>query len=151
VKSNTGAPIQHSPYRGAAPGLNDLLAGVIPLYVSSAGAAEPHIKGGKVKGLLVISRTRVPTLDNVPTLSEALGLEIESWMAMFAPAGIPKAVEAKLSGALKAVLEDKEVAMLMERGGTIPRWLAPDDLAAQMDKDTVRWADVIKQAGIKAE
>ena len=116
-----------------------------------AGAAEPHIKGGKVKGLMVISRTRVPSLDKIPTLQEALGLEIESWMAMFAPAGIPKAVEAKLSGALKTVLEDKEVAAQMERGGTVARWLAPDDLAAQMVKDEARWADVIKQAGIKAE
>lgn len=151
VKSNTGAPIQHIPYRGAAPGLNDLLAGVIPLYVSSAGAAEPHIKSGKVKGLLAISRARVASMPDVPTLQEALNVEVESWMAMFAPAGIPKPVEQKLAAALKTVLEDKEVAAQMERGGTVARWLGPDDLAAQMAKDEASWANVIKQANIKVE
>ena len=112
----------------------------------------PQVKSGKLRGLGVTSRKRDPLLPEVQAIAETVkDFELIAWFAMFAPAGIPKAVEAKLSGALKATLEDKEVAMLMERGGTIPRWLAPDDLVAQMDKDTARWADVIKQAGIKAE
>jgi tripartite-type tricarboxylate transporter receptor subunit TctC len=152
IKSKTGAPIQHIPYRGAAPGMNDLLAGVIPLYVSSAGAAEPHMKSGKVRGIVTISKARLAQFDQIPTLSEALpGVEIESWMGMFAPAGIPKPVEEKLANALKTVLGDPEVAALMERGGTIPRWLPPDDLAATIVRDEERWAGVIRDAGIKAE
>jgi tripartite-type tricarboxylate transporter receptor subunit TctC len=152
IKSKTGAPIQHIPYRGAAPGLNDLLAGVIPLYVSSTTAAEPHVKSGKVRGIVLISRMRVPGFDEVPTLGEALpGTEIESWMAMFAPAGIPKSVEEKLANALKTVLADPDVIAQLTRVGTIPRWLSPDDLAATMKNDEERWAAIIRDAGIKAE
>jgi tripartite-type tricarboxylate transporter receptor subunit TctC len=152
IKSTTGASIQHIPYRGAAPGLNDLLAGVIPLYVSTVGAAEPHIKAGKVRGLVTIASARAAQLPDVPTLSEALpGVEIESWMGMFAPAGIPKAVETKLSNALKTVLEDREVAVQMERMGTVARFLPPDALKATMEKDEARWAAIIKEAGIKIE
>jgi tripartite-type tricarboxylate transporter receptor subunit TctC len=152
IKSKTGAPIQHIPYRGAAPGMNDLLAGVIPIYVSSTSAAEPHMTSGKVRGLVSISKTRLPQFNQIPTLTEALpGVEIESWMGMFAPAGIPKPVEDKLANALKTVLSDPEVAALMERGGTIPRWLSPDDLAATMIRDEERWAGVIRDAGIKVE
>jgi tripartite-type tricarboxylate transporter receptor subunit TctC len=152
IKSKTGAPIQHIPYRGAAPGMNDLLAGVIPLYVSSAGAAEPHLQSGKVRGLLVIAQSRLPQFDQIPTLGEALpGTQIESWMGMFAPAGIPKPAEEKLANALKTVLADPEVIALMTRGGTIPRWLSPDDLAATINQDIERWAGVIRDANIKAE
>ncbi len=152
IKSATGAPIQHIPYRGAAPGMNDLLAGVIPLYVASHTAAEPHIKSGKVRGLVVISKARLPQLADVPSLSEALpGVEVESWMAMFAPAGIPKAAESRLSEALKTVLNDPEVAAQMARIGTMPRWLSPDELKETMEKDEARWAAVIKQAGIKVD
>ena len=152
IKSKTGAPIQHIPYRGAAPGMNDLLAGVIPLYVSSASAAEPHMKSGKVRGIVSISKTRLAQFEQIPTLTEALpGIEIESWMGMFAPAGLPKPVEDKLASALKTVLADPEVMAQLERGGTIPRWLPPDDLAATMEKDEVRWAGVIRDAGIKAD
>jgi tripartite-type tricarboxylate transporter receptor subunit TctC len=152
IKSKTGAPVQHIPYRGAAPGMNDLLAGVIPIYVSSASAAEPHMKAGKVRGLLVISKARLAQFDQIPTLSEALpGTEIESWMGMFAPAGIPKPVEDKLASALKTVLADPEVAAQMERGGTVPRWLPPDDLAATIVRDEERWATVIRDAGIKTD
>ena len=70
---------------------------------------------------------------------------------MFAPAGIPKAVEEKLSSALKTVLADNEVATQMERGGTIAALAGARRSRGEMDKDEVRWADVIKQAGIKAE
>jgi tripartite-type tricarboxylate transporter receptor subunit TctC len=132
--------------------MNDLLAGVIPIYVSSASAAEPHLKSGKVRGLVAISKTRVPQLGDITLLNEALpGVEIESWMGIFAPAGIPKAVEERLSGALKTVLSDPEVATQMERGGTIPRWLSPDDLKATMEADEARWAAVIQAAGIKVD
>ena len=152
IKSKTGAQIQHIPYRGAAPGMNDLLAGVIPIYVSSASAAEPHIKSGKVKGLVVISKSRLAQFDQIPTLSETLpGAEVESWMGMFAPAGIPKTIEEKLANTLKTVLADPEVAAQMERGGTLPRWLSPDDLAATMVRDQERWAGVIRDAGIKVD
>jgi tripartite-type tricarboxylate transporter receptor subunit TctC len=152
IKSKTGAPIQHIPYRGASPGMTDLLAGVIPIYVSSASAAEPHMKSGKVRGIVSISKTRLAQFDQIPTLSEALpGIEIESWMGMFTPAGIPKPVEEKLSNALKTVLSDPEVVAQMERGGTIPRWLSPDDLAATIVRDEERWAAVIRDTGIRAD
>ncbi|HWM47842.1 MAG TPA: tripartite tricarboxylate transporter substrate binding protein [Xanthobacteraceae bacterium] len=152
IKSATGAPIQHIPYRGAAPGMNDLLAGVIPLYVASAQAAEPHIKTGKVRALVTISKARLPQLGDVPTLGEALpGVEVESWMAMFAPAATPDAAANKLSDALKTVLNDPEVAAQMQRLGTIPRWLSPAELKETMAKDEARWAAVIKEAGIKVD
>ena len=152
IKSKTGAPIQHIPYRGAAPAMNDLLAGIIPLLPASTLVAEPNIQAGRVKALVMINSTRWPTLPNVPTLTEALpGVDVKSWMAIFAPAGISKPIEATLSHALKIVLNDPEVIGQMTRLGTMPRWLSPDDLAATIEKDTARWAEVIKQAGIKGE
>jgi tripartite-type tricarboxylate transporter receptor subunit TctC len=72
-------------------------------------------------------------------------------MAIFAPAGVPKDAEVKLSNALKTVLADAQVASQMARQGTVPRWLSPDDLKATMEKDEVRWAAVIRDAGIKVD
>ena len=128
------------------------LAGVIPIYIASAPAAEPHIKSGKTRGLVTFSKTRLAQLDQIPTLGEALpGTEVDSWMAIFAPAGIPQAVEDKLSNALKTVLHDPEIVAQLQRMWVVPRWLPPAELKDTMEKEEMRWAAVVKEAGIKPE
>lgn len=152
IKSATGAPIQHVPYRGAAPATNDLLAGVIPLVVSTLSPLEPHIEAGKVRALITINKTRLPQLAQVPTWTEVLpSLDADVWIAMFAPAGIPDAAGKKLTEALKLALDDAEVRSQLERLGFGVSWAPPADISAAIPKDLARWAEAIKEAGLKPE
>jgi len=152
VKSTAGINIQHVPYKGAAPGLNDLLAGTIPILVASVPPVEPHIRSGKLRALAISGKARLPQLSEVPTLSEALpGIEVEAWMAIFTPADTPEAVRAKLAEALKTALNDQEVVTQLSRMGMIASWLSPSDMMAAMAREEVHWAAAIKEAGIKPE
>jgi len=152
IKSATGAPIQHVPYRGAAPGVNDLLAGTIPLLVATLSPVEPHIIAGKIRPLVTINTARVRQLDQVPSVSEVIpGLEIQSWMGMFTPAGVPDAAAAKLTDALRSTLQDAEVVTQLDRLGFVVAWSPPTELQTTMARDEVRWAAAIRDAGIKPE
>lgn len=152
VKSTAGVNIQHVPYKGAAPGLNDLLAGTIPILVASMPPVEPHIKAGKLRALAITGKARLPQFSEVPTVSEALpGIEVEAWMAIFAPAATPQAIQTKLADALKAALSDQEVVAQLSRMGMIASWLSPSDMAASMAREEVHWATAIKEAGINPE
>lgn len=152
IKSATGAPIQHVPYRGAAPGVNDLLAGTIPLLVATLAPVEPHIQSGKLRPLVTINRARLTQLSQVPSLTEVLpSIEIESWMGMFTPVGVPQSAQTKLADALKNALLDTDTVIQLDRLGFVVSWSSPDELKDTIVRDEVRWAAAIKAAGIKPE
>lgn len=152
VKSAAGINIQHIPYKGAAPGLNDLLAGTIPILMASVPPVEPHIKAGKLRALAVTSKARLPQFADVPTIGEALpGIDVDAWMAIFVPADTPETIRDKLADALKATVNDQEVVAQLARMSMIASWLPPGDMTSAMAREEQRWAAAIKEAGIKPD
>jgi tripartite-type tricarboxylate transporter receptor subunit TctC len=151
-KSMAGVDIVQIGYKGAGPGLNDLIAGQIQVMFPTAGAATPHVKSGRVKALAVTSPARSPVAPQLPTIAESglPGYESLAIYGIFAPAKTPRAILDRLNGEIVRILgaaETKErfLSMGMETvGGT------PAELAARVKADMQRTGRVIKAAGIKA-
>jgi tripartite-type tricarboxylate transporter receptor subunit TctC len=145
-----GTKLQHVPYKGTAPALNDLVAGHVDLIFMQLEAAIKLHEGGKARILAVTTEKRIPQLPNVPTMGE-VGLKdflSDTWNAISAPPKTPPAIVAKLNAAVNEVLKMPEVQQQYSRlnlqvgGGT------PQDLAKVIKDDTARWGEVIKEAKI---
>jgi tripartite-type tricarboxylate transporter receptor subunit TctC len=152
----TGTRFQFVPYRGAAPAMQDLLAGQIDLIIDDPTNALPHVRAGKIKALAVTARSRLAAAPDIPTVDEAglPGFYFSRWHALWAPKGTPRDVIAKLNAALVAALADPTVrARLTDLGQEIfPRELqTPDALAVHHRAEVEKWWPIIKAAGIKAE
>ena len=152
-KVAAGIALTHVPYRGAAPASQDLLAGHVSMLFDIVPLAVSNLQSGKVRALAVCAPERVKVLPNVPTIAEAglPGMEAGAWFGLFAPAGTPPDVIAKLSDSVKKVLEQPETKKRAETLGIEPRYLGPEALAALVKKDTEYWGKVIKARNIKAD
>jgi tripartite-type tricarboxylate transporter receptor subunit TctC len=153
LKERNQLDVVHAPYRGAAPAIQDLLGGQIPLMVVDTVAAMPMIKAGKIRALATFGKARLATLPNVPSLME-LGyadIEIVPWQGIVVPAATPKDVIDRLSTELrKAVMHPSVNSRLLELG-LLP---TPADTAAmqlQWKQDAEFWPQLIRQKGISAE
>ena len=149
----TGIELIHVAYKGTGPALNDLLGGQISMMFSQTSSAIPHIRAGKLRALGVASLKRSTALPDVPTVAEQglANFEAVSWYALMAPAGTPAEVLTKLhvdsARAIRAADARERLSALGAEavGGT------PAELAAIIRTETVRWARVIKDAGVRAE
>ena len=152
-KQQTQSSIVHIPYRGSGPAVQDVLSGQVQVFITTPPSVMGHVQAGKLKGLAVTSKTRHPNMPNVPTTAEAgmKGFELEAWVGIFAPAGTPADVVAKLSGQIKAALELPETKTRADTAGIELRYLPPAALEALVQKDTAFWAQTIKGAGITAD
>jgi tripartite-type tricarboxylate transporter receptor subunit TctC len=119
-KQMTGTQMRHIPYRGAAPALADLMAGVVNLSFATIGPALQHIQAGKVRAIGVTSPQRSPSLPQVPTIAEqrVAGYDATFWFAIVGPPSLPKAIASRLQSAFAAGLRDKEVVASIERLGS---------------------------------
>ncbi len=152
-KQQTQSSIVHIPYRGSGPAVQDVLSGQVQVFITTPPSVMGHVQAGKLKGLAVTSKTRHPSMPNVPTTAEAgmKGFELEAWVGIFAPAGTPADVVAKLSSQIKAALELPETKTRADTAGIELRYLPPAALDALVQKDTEFWAKTIKAAGITAD
>ena len=152
-KQQTQSSIVHIPYRGSGPAVQDVLSGQVQVFITTPPSVMGHVQAGKLKGLAVTSKTRHPSMPTVPTTTEAgmKGFELEAWIGIFAPAGTPPDVVAKLSGQIKAALELPETKTRADTAGIDLRYLPPAALEALVQKDTAFWAQTIKGAGITAD
>ena len=152
-KLQTQTSMVHIPYRGSGPALQDVLSGQVQVFITTPPSVMGQIQAGKLKGLAVAGKSRHPGLPNVPTTIEAglKGFELEAWVGIFAPAGTPADVVAKLSSQIKAALELPETKTRADGAGIELRYMAPAALDALVKKDTEFWAKTIKAAGIKPE
>lgn len=152
-KLQTQTSMVHIPYRGSGPALQDVLSGQVQVFITTPPSVMGQVKVGKLKGLAVAGKTRHPGLPDVPTTAEAglKGFELEAWVGIFAPAGTPADVVAKLSSQIKAALELPETKTRADTAGVELRYMAPAALDALVKKETDFWAKTIKTAGIKAE
>jgi tripartite-type tricarboxylate transporter receptor subunit TctC len=150
--SAAGVSMQHVPYRGGAPALNDLVAGHLNTQMLSAVVALPHIEAGKLRPLAVAHSARLEVLPDVPTLAEAgYPLEAAYWFGLVAPAGTPAPVVAKLEKALAEVLAMADVKKRLTDMGAVVNPLGARDFAAYIRTDMAKWADVITKNHIKFE
>lgn len=149
----TGTNIVHVPYKGAAPALQDLIAGNVPMMFDIVPFALQHIKDGSVRGLAVAAPQRVPVLPDIPTMAEAgyPGVQGGAWFALFAPAGTPPAIIDQLNKAARDAFNAPDVRERLEPRGVVLVLGTPADLGAWVTADTERWAKVIREAGIKLE
>jgi tripartite-type tricarboxylate transporter receptor subunit TctC len=147
---SAGVKMQHVPYKGGAPALNDLVAGHINSMMTSAVVSKPHIEAGRFTALAVVSKQRLDVLPNVPTMAE-VGYPVEAayWFGLLAPAGTPPAVIAKLEKALAETLADATVKKRLGDLGAIVTPMGAKDFGAYIQSETVKWADVVKKAGLK--
>jgi tripartite-type tricarboxylate transporter receptor subunit TctC len=149
----TGTKMNHIPYKGTAPAINDLIGGHIDVMFNELATSIELHKGGRAKLLAVTSAKRVPELPDVPTMEEAgvPNFISDTWNAISAPPKTPKAIVAKLNAAVNEALKDPDVKAQYERmrltavGGT------PENMARIVKDDTARWGAVIKSANVKIE
>ena len=152
-KQTTGIEMVHVPYKGSGPAIQDVLAGQVQVFITTPPSVMQHVQSGKLKGLAVTGKTRHPSMPNVPTTAEA-GLpsfQLESWVALYAPASTPAPVIAKLSEAVKKSLEQAEVKQRADTAGVELRYLNPQQMDALLKKELPYWNKVIKAANIKLD
>jgi tripartite-type tricarboxylate transporter receptor subunit TctC len=154
LRLKTGSNMTHVPYKGAGPALNDLIAGHVDLYFPGFPAVMPHVKAGTLNVLAVSSATRAAVAPEVPTVTEAAGIpgfDCTLWQGFFAPRGTPREVVARLNREINAVLADPEIRQKLEEAGANVTPLSVDQFAAFVKAESAKYAEIIKQAGLKPE
>jgi len=146
-----GVKLQEVPYKGSPPAFTDLLAGRIDLFFDSIAAGLPYVQSGQARGIAVLSSKRSPLAPDVPTMSEAgvPGLDVDSWLGIFAPAKTPPEIVAKLRGDIRAVLPDLKERF--EKSGGEVFDLPNDKLEAFVVSEYENWTKLIREAGIKLD
>ena len=153
LNSMAGVSLQHVPYKGVAPALNDVLGGQLPMLFASLPSSLAHIQAGKLRPLAVSGPARSPVLPNVPTLAETVpGYNGTLWIGLFAPAGVPQEVFDRLQGGMAKALAAKDLRDTLEKqgvelAGTPERPVSPDQFAALLTEDIAKWARIVKSSG----
>jgi tripartite-type tricarboxylate transporter receptor subunit TctC len=152
-KLQTGVSMVHVPYKGSGQAIADVLGGQVELFITTPPSVMQHVQSGKLKALAVTGKTRHPGMPNVPTVAEAgLGnFELESWVALYAPAGTPPAVLQKLSADVKRSMELPETKQRADAAGIEVRYLSPADTSKVLERETADWSKAIKAANIKMD
>ena len=152
-KIATGTQMQHIPYKGSGPMIPDLLAGTIQLSFENITTAYPPVKAGKLKALAVTSAKRSFMATEVPTMQEAglAGYDISSWQAMYAPAGTPGEIVARLQSEVAKILHAADNAKRLRDLGLEPGGIAPEELAAQMRAEIPRLGKVVRESGARVD
>ena len=144
----------HVPYKGSLPGIVDLLAGRVALTATSAMSnLVPHVRSGRMRALGVTTSKRIPSLPDIPTIAEAglPGYESVQWSGLLAPAGTAREIIATLSREVVAILHTPEARARLASIGTEVVASSPEEFAAFIKAETVKWAQVAKAAGIEPE
>jgi len=151
-KHMTGATITHVPYKGGAAGINDLIAGRVQLMLESTNSITPFAKAGRVRGLAVSGPKRSDALPDVPTMVEAgvAGYEATTWTGIVAPVGMPKAVVTKLNAEIVKMAASPSYRERVTAIGSEPMSGTPEQFAEFIRKESAKWAEVIKRAGVTA-
>lgn len=149
-KQATGVEMVHVPYKGSGPAIQDVLAGQVQVFISTPPSLMQYVQSGKLKGLAVTGKNRHPGMPNVPTTAEA-GLpsfQLESWVALYAPAGTQPPAITKLTNSVKMSLALPEVKERSDAAGVELRYLNPAQTDALVKKEIPFWGKAIKAANI---
>ena len=143
----------HVPYKGSGQAIADVLAGQVQVFITTPPSVMQHVQAGKLKALAVTGKTRHPGMPQVPTVAEAglSNFELESWVAIYAPAGTPAATLQKLSADLKRAMELPETRQRADGAGIEVRYLSPAETTRVLERETADWARAIKAASIRMD
>jgi len=152
-RSMAGLELRHIPYKGATPGMTDLMSGQIQMMFNTLGIALPLVKAGKLKGLAVTSSRRAPTAPDHPTIAEAglAGYEASTWYGVMVPAGTPSPIVAKLHAAFVAALNTPELRERLTNQSYELVGNTPGQFAEYVRTEIPKWAGVIKSSGVKTD
>jgi tripartite-type tricarboxylate transporter receptor subunit TctC len=154
LKLRTGINLVHVPYKGGGPAVADVMAGQVPLLFLTAPAAFSFARAGKLRALAVTTLKRSPSAPDIPTVAEELNLpdyEVDSWVAMFAPAKTPAPIIARMQKEIAQVMRLPDVKQRFIEQGADPVASGPEELERIVRTELKSWAAVIRDARIKPE
>ncbi|MBC5765701.1 tripartite tricarboxylate transporter substrate binding protein [Ramlibacter albus] len=151
--SLAGTKLEHIPYKGTAPAMQDLIGGHVQLMFDAISTSLPNIRAGLIKPIAWTGATRSPVLQDLPTIAEAgvPGYASTSWLAMFAPAGTPNDIVRKVSDEIKVALNRPELKDKQVKLGINVIASTPEELDATVRSETAQWTDLIRKIGVKAD
>jgi tripartite-type tricarboxylate transporter receptor subunit TctC len=146
----TGTKINHIPYRGGGPALNDLIAGQVKFFFSNASSSMGHVQGGTLRAVAHSGRGRLVTLPELPAVQETLpGFEAYEWNGVFVPTGTPGEITERLNAGLNQVIRDPAVAERLKGLNVETRANTPADFGAFVASELEKWGRVVREANIK--
>jgi tripartite-type tricarboxylate transporter receptor subunit TctC len=152
-QANGGMDIMHVPYKGSVPAVTDLVADRVQAMMDFGPSVLPFVRAGKLKALAVSTKERSRATPDVPTMDESgmTGFDNSTWFAIHGPAGIPAPILNKLSTEIRAAMRDPALRARFETNGIVAVGTSPEELLARQKADAVKYAEVIKRAGIKVD
>jgi len=152
-KGMANVQMQHIPYKGSPPALTDVMGGQVSMTFDNITTAWTLAKAGKLKALAVTTAKRSPIAPDVPTLAESglPGYEIGSWQGVFGPAGIPEEIVKRLNTEIVKIINAPDVQKKLVELGAEPVANSPEEFAAFVKTEVVKWGDVVKKSGAKVD
>ncbi|MEK6243806.1 MAG: tripartite tricarboxylate transporter substrate binding protein [Pseudomonadota bacterium] len=151
-KSMAKVDMLHVPYKGNVPAITDLLAGQTSLIFATMPTILPHAKAGKLRALATIGTARSKAAPELPTVAEMLpGFEVNNWVGLFAPAGTPPEIVAKLNAEVQRFMQSKEITLRLAAEGARFIPMTPDQFGNFVKAEIAKWAPVVKASGAKAD
>ena len=149
----TGIELTHVPYKGMGPALTDVVAGQLQMVFPDPAVALPHVRAGRVNALGVTGAKRVPSAPNVPTIAESglPGYDVPVWYGYLAPRGTPREIINKLHTDIAKAMASPEIRERITNDGGDAAVKGPDEFAALIRVELVKWAKVVKDAGVRID
>ena len=148
-----GTKMNHVPYRGAGPAMQDLISGHVQIMFDGLGSSASQIQGGTLRALAVAAPARSSAIPDVPTSAEAglKGYEVSTWYALFAPKGTPQDIVDKMAAEVRKALDSDNLKEAWKKNGSSTPAMMGPDLGKFVSSEVARWRDVVQKAGIKPE
>ena len=152
-KVKTGIKMNHVPYKGAGPAMQDLLAGQVDLMFDGMGSSAPQIRGGRLKALAVTTTTRSPAFPDLPTVQEAgvPGYDVTTWYALWAPAGTPQDIVTRLQQEVARAMATPQLKDVWAQQGASAGGNSPSEFGAFVKAEIAKWAEVVKASGARID
>jgi tripartite-type tricarboxylate transporter receptor subunit TctC len=147
-----GIDMLHVPYKGSGQAISDLIGGHVKVMISGMASTLPHVRSGKLIGIVTTGKKRTPATPEIPTIAETFpGFEASSWFGVLAPANTPKPVVARLNADIHKALQDPGVVKRLEGVGFEITYGTPEEFTAYIKSETKKWAKVVKASGAKPD
>ncbi|GKT14708.1 tripartite tricarboxylate transporter substrate binding protein [Acidovorax sp. SUPP2522] len=152
----SGVKFTHVPYKGSGPAIQDVIGGQVDMMFDTTVVAAPHIQSGKLRAIAVTSAKRLGSMPDVPTVAESglkglADFEVQSWQAIFVPAGTPEPVVTRLHTEIRKILAQPDMQTRLKSFGMEPADMTTAQIAAFQKAEVAKWAQVIKAANIKVD